>query len=80
MVCVCGKYQAHTIIQDSVCGLDILMLCYFLQELATFALFIVQKFIEVATTNSKVYMELLFWKTARDAYDIEQGYGSYQEK
>jgi timeless len=39
----------------------------------------VRKFTEVASTNSKVYMELLFWKTPRDAYDIEQGYGSYQE-
>jgi timeless len=56
------------------------MLCFFLQELATFALFIVRKFTEVAKSNSKVYMELLFWKTSRDAYDIEHGYGSYQEK
>jgi timeless len=41
--------------------------------------FIVRQFTEVARTNNKVYMELLFWKTPRDAYDIEQGYGSYQE-
>jgi len=40
----------------------------------------VNKFTEVARTNRKVYMELLFWKTSRDAYDVEEGYGSYQEK
>ncbi|KDR17447.1 Timeless-like protein, partial [Zootermopsis nevadensis] len=50
------------------------------KELAKFAVFVVYKFTEVASTNSKVYLELLFWKTSRDAYDIEQGYGSYQEK
>ncbi|PSN55764.1 hypothetical protein C0J52_04789 [Blattella germanica] len=50
------------------------------KEMAKFAIFIIRKFIEVAKTNGKVYMELLFWKTVRDAFDIEQGYGSYQEK
>ncbi|KAJ9574814.1 hypothetical protein L9F63_008013, partial [Diploptera punctata] len=50
------------------------------KELAKFAVFIIRKFTEVAQKNGKVYMELLFWKTMRDAYEIEEGYGSYQEK
>ncbi|XP_069688768.1 protein timeless homolog [Periplaneta americana] len=50
------------------------------KELAKFAIYVVRQFTEVAKVNGKVYMELLFWKTARDAFDIEQGYGSYQEK
>ena len=50
------------------------------QELVKFAVFIVRKFTEVAQKNGKVYMELLFWKTMRDAYEIEEGYGSYLEK
>jgi hypothetical protein len=36
-----------------------------LRELAKFAKFVVQKFLAVAATNKKVFMELLFWKTAR---------------
>jgi hypothetical protein len=36
-----------------------------LRELAKFAKFVVQKFLSVAATNKKVFMELLFWKTAR---------------
>nr|CAD7462788.1 unnamed protein product [Timema tahoe] len=46
-------------------------------ELSKLAVFIVRKFTEVAATNKKVFMELLFWKSNKDAYDIEQGYGSY---
>nr|CAD7595529.1 unnamed protein product [Timema genevievae] len=47
------------------------------KELSKLAVFIVRKFTEVAATNKKVFMELLFWKSNKDAYDIEQGYGSY---
>jgi hypothetical protein len=40
-----------------------------LRELAKFAKFVVQKFLAVAATNKKVFMELLFWKTARGTAD-----------
>ena len=36
-----------------------------LRELAKFAKFVLQKFLAVAAANKKVFMELLFWKTAR---------------
>jgi hypothetical protein len=41
-----------------------------LRELAKFAKFVVQKFLAVAATNKKVFMELLFWKTARGTADV----------
>ncbi|XP_049842526.1 protein timeless homolog [Schistocerca gregaria] len=50
------------------------------KELAKFAIFIIRKFAEVAKNNPKVYMELLFWKTSKEAYEVEYGYGSYQDK
>lgn len=50
------------------------------QELQKLAQFVVQKFVELASKNPLIYVELLFWKNSRDAYEIEEGYGSYQEK
>ncbi|XP_063230357.1 protein timeless homolog isoform X2 [Bacillus rossius redtenbacheri] len=47
------------------------------KELAKFAGFVLQKFAQVAEKNKKVFMELLFWKSSRDAFEIENGYGSY---
>lgn len=48
----------------------------FLQELQKFAVFIIRRFIEVAQKNRKVYMELLFWKTTRDATEVVEGYNA----
>ncbi|XP_066907023.1 protein timeless homolog [Halyomorpha halys] len=50
------------------------------KELARLAKYIIQKFTEVASTNKKLLLELLFFKNAKDAYEIECGYGSFQEK
>nr|WAM46971.1 protein timeless 2 [Chrysoperla nipponensis] len=50
------------------------------KELAKFAIFIIRKFVEVAQQNPKVFMEMLFWKNSREAYEIEEGYGNYQQK
>jgi len=47
-----------------------------LRELAKFAKFIVSKFLAVASTNKKVFIELLFWKTSREATEIVEGYGT----
>ncbi|GLH06684.1 Protein timeless [Gryllus bimaculatus] len=44
-------------------------------ELKKFAIFVVRKFVEVAKENPKVYMELLFWKNSKDAFEVECGYG-----
>jgi timeless len=51
-----------------------------IQELATFAKFIVRKFVEKAKNNPTIYVELLFWKNKKLAYEIEEGYGSTQTK
>ncbi|XP_018561954.1 protein timeless homolog [Anoplophora glabripennis] len=48
-------------------------------ELVTFATYIIRQFLKVAETNKMVFMEALFWKSTRDAYEIEQGYGSYRQ-
>ncbi|XP_011173663.2 protein timeless homolog isoform X1 [Solenopsis invicta] len=46
------------------------------KELQKFAVFIIRRFIEVAQKNRKSYMELLFWKTTRDATEIVDGYSA----
>ncbi|XP_072751003.1 protein timeless homolog [Anoplolepis gracilipes] len=46
------------------------------KELQKFAVFIIRRFIEVAQKNRKSYMELLFWKTTRDAIEIVDGYNA----
>ncbi|CAL1677972.1 unnamed protein product [Lasius platythorax] len=46
------------------------------KELQKFAVFIIHRFIEVAQKNRKSYMELLFWKTTRDATEIVDGYNA----
>lgn len=37
-----------------------------------------RKFTEVAKKNKKVFMELLFWKELKTAYEIEEGYDADQ--
>ncbi|CAG2111454.1 unnamed protein product [Medioppia subpectinata] len=44
------------------------------KELKRFAKFIVSKFILVAKKNDKVFFELLFWKSATEATQVEDGY------
>ncbi|CAG0888758.1 unnamed protein product, partial [Cyprideis torosa] len=48
-----------------------------IKELARFATFIVRKFTENAATNVHIFMELFFWKRARDAFEVENGYRPY---
>ena len=47
-----------------------------LRELAKFSKFIVAKFLKVAADNKKVFTELFFWKTSREATEIIEGYGT----
>ncbi|VEN61781.1 unnamed protein product [Callosobruchus maculatus] len=49
-------------------------------ELVKFATYIMRQFFKVAETNKKVFVEALFWKSKKDAYELESGYGSYNEK
>ncbi|XP_017893332.1 protein timeless homolog isoform X2 [Ceratina calcarata] len=46
------------------------------KDLQKFAVFIIRRFIEVAEKNRKAYMELLFWKTCRDATEVVEGYNA----
>ncbi|KAH3702538.1 hypothetical protein DPMN_077562, partial [Dreissena polymorpha] len=50
------------------------------KEIAKFATYVVRKFVEVAENNKKAFMELLFWKTNKEAIEMVEGYGSYQSK
>ena len=47
-----------------------------LRELAKFAKFILSKFLTVAASNKKVFTEVFFWKTSREATEIVEGYGT----
>ncbi len=48
------------------------------REIAKFAKYIVRQLCKVAETNPKVFVELLFWKTNKDALEIECGYGEQE--
>lgn len=48
-----------------------------LKELDRFAKYLLSQFYATSKTNKKVFMELLFWKTARDASEILGGYGTH---
>jgi timeless len=39
-----------------------------------FAKYVLRKFFETFQTNSKVVVELLFWKTNKEAQQITEGY------
>lgn len=39
-----------------------------------------RKFTEIARKNNKVFIELLFWKDLKTAYEIEEGYDADQSK
>lgn len=48
----------------------------FLQELVTFAKYILGKFFALAAVNQKAFVELLFWKNTAVVREMTQGYGS----
>ncbi|KAL0882454.1 hypothetical protein ABMA27_000930 [Loxostege sticticalis] len=47
------------------------------KELEKFAIYILRKFTETASKTPKVFIELLFWKSAKDSAEIEFGYDLY---
>jgi len=54
------------------------VVCLYCQELHEFARQVVRKFFETLRSNDKTIMELFFWKSTRDAFEIREGYGTYQ--
>ncbi|XP_054728280.1 protein timeless homolog [Anastrepha obliqua] len=44
------------------------------EELRRLGIYVVRKFVEVAPTNPKIYAELLFWKSVKEANELEGGY------
>ncbi|KAH1021928.1 hypothetical protein HUJ04_011412, partial [Dendroctonus ponderosae] len=44
------------------------------KELVKFATYIIRQFVKVAEVNKKVFMEVLFWKSIGECYEIEHGY------
>lgn len=48
------------------------------QELQKFSRHMVQGFFHMAEKNPLMFVELLFWKTSRDCYELEMGYGTVE--
>ncbi|XP_067623915.1 protein timeless homolog [Eurosta solidaginis] len=44
------------------------------EELRRLGIYVIRKFVEVAPTNPKIYAELLFWKSVKEANELEGGY------
>ena len=36
------------------------------------------RFVKLCEKNPKMFVEILFWKTSKDAVEIMEGYGTYQ--
>lgn len=48
------------------------------EELRRLGIYVVRQFVEIAPKNPKIFAELLFYKSLREANDIENGYdGDY---
>ncbi|XP_017783660.1 PREDICTED: protein timeless homolog, partial [Nicrophorus vespilloides] len=50
------------------------------KEMVKFASYVIRQFFQVAEKNQHVFMEALFWKNHREAFDIQEGYGVYFQK
>jgi timeless len=50
------------------------------QELQKFSRHIVQGFLHMSASNPLMFVELLFWKTSRDCYELEMGYGTTERE
>ncbi|XP_043240861.1 protein timeless homolog [Amphibalanus amphitrite] len=49
------------------------------KDIVKLAKYVLSKFFQMAATNKMIFMEMLFWKTPREAYELEHGYDSYKE-
>ncbi|XP_050308820.1 protein timeless homolog [Anthonomus grandis grandis] len=50
------------------------------KELVKFATYIIRQFVKIADINKKVFMEMLFWKSSKECFDIEYGYSETHGK
>ncbi|KAG1662164.1 Protein timeless [Nymphon striatum] len=50
-----------------------------IKELYKFSQYILSNFFKTAATNKTIFIEILFWKNTREVYEIEEGYGTYQQ-
>lgn len=51
------------------------------EELRRLAIYVIRQFAQIAPSNPKIFAELLFYKSIREANDIENGYdGVYMEQ
>ncbi len=48
------------------------------QELQKLSAHVVRGFFSMAACNPLMFVELLFWKTSRDCYELEMGYGTVE--
>lgn len=46
------------------------------EELRRLGIYVFRQFVTIAPTNPKIYAELFFYKTIREANEIEMGYGA----
>jgi hypothetical protein len=53
---------------------------HFLQEIAKFFYHLWPKFVSLCEKNKSMFVEILFWKTAREAQEIQDGYVSHNNK
>ena len=50
------------------------------QELQKFCRHIVSGFFATAEKNPLIFVELLFWKTSQDVYELTEGYGTLERE
>jgi hypothetical protein len=55
-------------------------LSHFARELQKFSRYIVRGFFEMAKSNPLMYVELLFWKTSHDCYELTRVYGTLERE
>ncbi|RWS17114.1 protein timeless-like protein [Dinothrombium tinctorium] len=49
-----------------------------IKEIARFATHILHKFLAITKRNKLAFVELIFWKNGKIAYEMEEGYGSFE--
>ena len=45
-----------------------------------FAHYVVRGFLQMASKNPLMFVELLLWKTSRDCYELTEGYGTLERE
>lgn len=74
-----AKADASIKVFRTICKAHLLSHVSIIQELGKFGAYVVRKFAEASQSNPKLFVELLFWKTAREAAEIDACYGDVHE-